>query len=354
MEVLLSILEWFTYISVSLLMGWVILGYVDDTQKPIISASKNLPMWFAASIPVAAFGNILSLTLTLSNEQSVAQTLFLIVTETRVGQAWFVLLFVSILVALSIYLESHRHIQLGFSVGVLLALSYASHAASQNIWVGLGAHLVHFLTVAVWAGIVFYVGWFVKEDKHWQAFLKWFTPLAVGCVVLAFSTGFLLMWLIVGFDHYVDAWATPYGHALLLKHITIIPLLLFAVINGFLSRKVNQEQHYSPIHWIRAESIVLLLVFLWTGMMTTQSPPIDIEHIATHSTIFPFIYGRPVSLPLEIEVTMISILFLGISLLFALYLIVSFYKKMNSWMSIVCSFLLVFALYISVLTSIRL
>ncbi|MBM7703839.1 copper resistance D family protein [Metabacillus iocasae] len=350
---MLTILEWLTSISVSILLGWSILLYIPENKKPPLRVPEKLLIVFALFIPLFAFGNVWSVAVALSGQQQVTKTLFLVVTETRVGQAWFVLTFLAMLLALSLYLQSYKHIQMTFTIGLLLALSYSSHAASQNVWIGLGAHLIHFLTVATWAGIVFHVGWFAKPNKQWKAFLSWFTPIAIACVVLSFSTGLLIMWLIVGLDQYVNSWSTPYGHALLLKHLTIAPLLLFAIINGLLSRKVQHNHHFSPIHWIRGESIILLLVFLWTAIMTTQSPPLNIEHIATHSMIFPLIYGQSVSLPLQIEVTVMGVLFLAIALLFASYLVIGVYKKMNVWMSVLCSFLLIFALYISVLTSIR-
>ncbi|MFP7737629.1 copper resistance D family protein, partial [Priestia aryabhattai] len=231
-------------------------------------------------------------------------------------------------------------------------IAYASHAASASALSGMLSHSLHILAVGLWGGVVLIVATFSKETSNWKRFLSWFTPFAIACFVLLSLSGFISMVVIMGLSNYVNSWATDYGQSLLLKHITIIPLLAFAVINGFLMKKTIKHPEYKPVMWIRAESIILLIIFLFTAIMVTQSPPTNISHMAMDSSILPFIYGKQVTLPLTFHVTIVGILFLFVALLFFVYLLICFYKK-TVWLSVLSAGLFVFAFYIAMMTSIQ-
>jgi putative copper resistance protein D len=117
-------------------------------------------------------------------------------------------------------------------------------------------------------------------------------------------------------------------------------------------KKAIKHPEYKPVMWIRAESIILLIIFLFTAIMVTQSPPTNISHMAMDSSILPFIYGKQVTLPLTFHVTIVGILFLFVALLFFVYLLICFYKK-TVWLSVLSAGLFVFAFYIAMMTSIQ-
>ena len=45
------------------------------------------------------------------------------------------------------------------------------------------------------------------------------------------------MTIVVDYKDYANSWMLPYGQALLIKHLLIIPLLAYAFINSVLIRK---------------------------------------------------------------------------------------------------------------------
>jgi putative copper resistance protein D len=131
---------------------------------------------------------------------------------------------------------------------------------------------VHFLAVSVWIGILFVVSWFSSDEANWKPFLRWFSPVAIIAVLAAIAAGIILMTFTT--PEYVNAWMLPYGQLLLIKHLLIVPLLLFAYSNGFLyKQKITRSEGFSPKRWLRAESVIALLVLAVTGMLGQQTPP---------------------------------------------------------------------------------
>ena len=49
------------------------------------------------------------------------------------------------------------------------------------------------------------------------------------------------------FEDYPNSWMLPYGQALLIKHLLIIPLLVYAVINSILMKKKLDKGYYTLI-----------------------------------------------------------------------------------------------------------
>lgn len=73
---------------------------------------------------------------------------------------------------------------------------------------------------------------------------------------------------------YTNSWLFPYGQALLIKHILIIPLLIYAIINGiFVKRKIKRDPNFNPKTWTRIECIIILLIFTVTAVLGQQAPP---------------------------------------------------------------------------------
>ena len=120
---------------------------------------------------------------------------------------------------------------------LIQAFGWSSHASSYDQVKGFYNHSAHFTAVSVWAGILFVVSWFSKNHSNWLNFLKWFTPVAIVCFISTIMTGFILMTFAVEFKDYPNSWMLPYGQALLIKHLLIIPLMIYAMINSILIKR---------------------------------------------------------------------------------------------------------------------
>ncbi|TXK89880.1 hypothetical protein FVE24_14620 [Parageobacillus sp. SY1] len=80
--------------------------------------------------------------------------------------------------------------------------------------------------------------------------------------------------MLVGVDlsDYINSWVLPYGQMLLLKHISIIPLLAFALINGILLRRLSAQPNLNIRAWLKAETIIITVIFFFTSILGTSSP----------------------------------------------------------------------------------
>jgi hypothetical protein len=121
------------------------------------------------------------------------------------------------------------------------------------------------------------VSWYSKNKENWLLFLKWFTPLAILCLIAVIGSGLTLMKFVVDYSEYTTSWVLPYGQALLLKHLLIIPIVAYAFINSILvKRRMVKDESFNPIPWAKDESVILWLVFSATAFLGQQSPPHDI------------------------------------------------------------------------------
>src|SRR5699024_6007126 len=122
--------------------------------------------------------------------------------------------------------------------------------------------------------------------------------------------------LAVEVEDYQNAWLMPYGQTILIKHLIILPLLLFAYINGILiRRKLQCGDMINPIPWAKAESVVLLLIFAATGILGQQEPPHSIEAYLRGtgvSEIFNYFYAGEIfpAMQLQFDFNLLGLLFM--------------------------------------------
>ena len=161
---------------------------------------------------------------------------------------------------------------------LILALGWSSHASSIEQWKGFVVHTIHFLAVTIWVGILFVVSWASKNHLNWMKFLRWFTPVALICFFITVISGLFLMTVVIDYKDYANSWILPYGQALLIKHLLIIPLLAYVFINSILIRKkIKNNDNFNPRPWTKAESLIVFLIFSATAVLGQQEPPHDIE-----------------------------------------------------------------------------
>ncbi|WP_251028156.1 copper resistance D family protein [Bacillus sp. ISL-77] len=271
------------YLCFSLIIGSFLLYMVPSSKRPDIIVPKGALMTAAGGIAILSFVPVLQLILFLYEDIGLSQTFKSVLFTFEVGQAWiFSYLFANVLFIFIVWFDYrnkriYAFIGLLFSLFLILGLGWASHASSLDQWKGFITHTSHLTAVTVWVGILLVVSWFSKDYSNWLNFLRWFTPVAITCLTVTIVTGLILMTFVVDINDYVRTWVLSYGQALLIKHLLIIPLIAYAIINGILiRRKLKTNTAFNPKPWTRVESIVILLVFSATAALGQQSPPHDI------------------------------------------------------------------------------
>ncbi|MFC5591479.1 copper resistance D family protein [Sporosarcina soli] len=352
------------YLCFSLLMGAFIIQFIPERLKPEISISKRLLQLAVLGVVIFSVAPVIRIILFLYEDIGLMLTMQNVLTGFEVGKAWnitvilaiFFYLFVSLFPVLKSKVLSG--ISLAFTFVLLLALGWASHGASLTVWSGFVFHSLHFLAVTVWIGILLIVGWCSKNQENWLAYLKWFTPLAIACFLTIVGTGFFLMTLVIDVNEYGDVWMLSYGQALLVKHLTIIPVLFFAFINGFwMKRKLKRQEQINPIPWLKFESVLLFFTFDSTGVLGQQEPPHSIEITLAGSgpsAIFDYFYTGIIepSMRLQFGYNTLNILFFIVAIIFLWLIVYSFRKKTPAIVPFFMGMFSVLSLYFGLMASV--
>lgn len=350
------------YLCVAISIGYFILTIVPKKHQPTINVPLSVLVIAIIGIAIFSFFPILQNVLFLATRIGFAEAFQSVIFTFETGKAWMLTLTVSTVIFLFILMFDEQRnklyglVGLAISIVLILTLGWSSHASSiDRVWGFIGDSL-HLLAVSVWIGILFVVSWFSKNTAQWLKFLKWYTPVAIICLLVTTFTGILLMNFMVDWEEYTRSWLIPYGQALLWKHLFIIPLLAYALINGiFIKWKLNKKPGFDPRPWVKVESAIILLIFSATAALSEQSPPketaIKDENV---SPLFNAIYQGQVypdmTVQLSLNITSISLLVLGI--LFLVLSIFSFTRKAPAVFSFLMSICLVICLYLSLMFSI--
>ncbi|RFU62032.1 copper resistance D family protein [Peribacillus glennii] len=345
------IAEFITYLLFSVLVGHAALQFVPAKYKPEVFIPVPFLLLSALGIIFFTFFPVLQVILYFQESIGLGSAALSVLTDFQVGKAWIFIGFAATFLYLTIYAHGSKYLQALWLVLMIMAIGYASHVSSLSFWYGLINHSIHFVVAASWVGILLNVAWFSTDNNNWGRFLRWFTPFAVICLVMIIVSGLLVMFLIVEPKAYMKAWVLPYGQMLLLKHISIIPVVVFAVINGILSKKGKDFYDLRP--WIKAETIVLMIVFFFTGVMGTLSPPHEadltvstegaarwVELLINKEIVSPFQAG--------LSPSSLSVLFLFISILFLLCMIISHRRKLP-FLGVVFACCLIVAIYMALM-----
>lgn len=357
--------ETLLYLCFSLLMGSFILLLTPINKRPTIKISKR---WLQLSILGIVFLSlfpIIRLILFLYEDIGLKLTIENVVGGFAVGQAWTVTLFISIIfylyVSIFFVFTSRKHLifSILFTLLLVLSLGWASHSASLTEWSGFVANTLHFLAVTIWVGILIVISWFSVNHQNWSAFLKWFTPVAISSLIVITGTGLFLMTLVLDFNEYANSWLIPYGQALLIKHLIVIPIVLFAFINGVWMRKrIKLDTQINPLPWVKAESGFLLLIFSATAILGQQEPPHSIESMVSGnglSSIFGSLYSGVITNPINVsfDINLMGLLYFVLSISFLLLTVVVFVKKAPSVMAFIMSVLCIVSLYLGLMISVN-
>ncbi len=356
--------ETLLYLCFSLIIGSLIFSLIPSSKKPEIFIHKRWIQISILGIVVFSLFPVIRLVLFLYEDIGLMMTIQNVISTFEVGQAWSFTLFVSIAFYLYVSIipiftkKIHTVISLTFSIMLLLALGWASHSASLNEWSGFIAHSLHFLAVTIWVGLLLVVSWFSLNHENWLAFLKWFTPVALGCLLVISITGYFLVTLVIDLTSYPNSWILPYGQSLLIKHLILIPILFFSCVNGiWIKRKIQKDPTFNPRNWVKAESFTLLLIFSATALLGQQEPPHDIGAVAGSngmSKLFSTVYSESISLPIDayMDFSMLGTLFFALSLCFLCFAWIATVKKFSPLLAFSMSILCIISMYLGLMNSV--
>ncbi|OZS78677.1 copper resistance protein CopD [Tetzosporium hominis] len=356
--------ETLLYLCFSLLIGTFVIALIPASKRPPINIGKRWLQGSILGIVLFSMFPIIRLVLYLYEDIGLLLTVQNILTDFEIGKAWIYTLYVSIVFYLYVSIfpvqvkRLHTFTAIIFTIALALLLGWASHSASLTEWSGFVVHSVHFLAVITWVGILLVVSWFSFTAANWLSFLNWYTPVAFASLAVIIVSGIFMMNLVVEINDYPNSWIVPYGQALLIKHLIIVPILVFALVNGFIiKRKLHIGISINPLPWVRSESIFLLLIFSATAVLGQQEPPHNIESMVTSngmSKVFNTIYMGPINAPInaDLNITVLGCLFFLISLCFATLIGVTLKKKASILAVFLLSLLLAFSLYLGMMNSV--
>lgn len=351
--------ETLLYLSFSLFIGGLILRIVPERLQPELRIPPHLLLCCIIGIGLLSFFPLMRTALAFSETSSLPffSVLASVIRNFETGRAWiWTLILCAALLCLLLFADLRtswpaRALAGALTAGLYLAYGWASHAAGLSAIWGMLAQTLHFAAVTTWLGLLFYLGWFSRPagadtdrsaeraakkatqraaDKlpgrfaeRWLAFLGWFTPLSVGCVGAAAASGLYLMKL-VSPSGYVSSWSSSYGQALLIKHLLLLPVLMFALVNGFLMKRSMIRAAAAletgggvpdPRLFVQIESIFALLVLSATSFLGMQNPPhLPEETGGNLSPLFRAVYSGKWSeqltsaVPLHLHLTVPSLL----------------------------------------------
>jgi putative copper export protein len=349
------------YSCFSLLLGSFILNLIPKNARPEIWIPKGVLLAAALGIILFSFLPVLKIVLYLYEDLGLAYTLKSVLTNFEVGKTWISMGFISLI--LFIYLIPIKLEQkplfsltgLAFTLILIASLGWSSHAASLSKMAGFFIHTAHFLAITTWVGILMVVSWFSRNHDHWLKFLKWFSPVAILCLVITTLTGISLMTFHMELSDYVSVTAITYGQTLLIKHIAILPLLAYAFINSFLIRKrLQKDSSFNPLPWAKLESMIVLIVFSITGALGQASPPHELDSMIRAegaSKLFSFFHPGTINFPIHFSPGFVSLALFLIAILFLALVIVTFIKKAPKALSLVMSLLFIISGYLGFMLS---
>lgn len=347
MIIFTSVADLLLYTAFCFIAGSVLLTFVPQSHKPVIQERKGLLILSVFGIMLFSLAPVIELLFFLDGG---FETFISLIFNYRIGHSWVITAMISLLLGITVYFGGSKFMLACYTFALLLAVGFFSHASTISLWGGFFSFTIHFLVLVLWAGVLLQVAWFSKGEE-WQRFLKWFTPFASVCVALLLVSGFVIMLFFVSATDYGSSWVLPYGQLLLLKHLSILPLLLAAAINGLLNKRRVYEKA-----WLKAESILLFVTLALTAFMSKQAPPHDINDTFRVEGAAPFIEALkgPQYIPLRAmpDFTLNGLLLLGIALIFLVLIPLSYKRNLPAALSVLFGICFIAAAYGGLMLSI--
>lgn len=277
MELLVIISQALLYLCFSVLAGSFLLLLVPGDFRPALRIPKRLLLASAIVLPIAAFVPVLDIILFIAPRIGLVESIQSVLTTYTAGTSWDFTLLGSIILVLLIafaYSEKTSFAFIGtlLTFGLILPIAWSSHAGSLDPAIGIISDFIHLAAVSIWVGMLVIIGWFSVNHENWLKFLSWFSIVAFSCLGATILSGLFMMDVIV--ENYIVSWMTSYGQGLLVKHLFMLPLLFYALVNGIIMKfKLAKNPLFNPKPWIRLESFILFAIFTITAVYSQQPPP---------------------------------------------------------------------------------
>lgn len=355
--------ETLLYLCFSLLAGTFILRWIPTNSKPTINISISLQLIAVFGIALLSFIPLIQLIMHVAGMEGIGSAVESILLTFRIGNAWLFTFIICIATAFYITIFGNEHRQI-FIIGELfllflltIGIAWSSHAASIEGAYGIAIHTMHVLAVSVWSGVLLIVSWFSLNSSNWLGFLRWFHPTAIGCFLLIIVSGILLMNVTTAGTDYTDTFLVSYGQSLLLKHLFIIPLILYALINGFwMKQRIKKDPTFNPKPWVRVEFFIITIIFIITGALNEQSPPMNLENLIEHGGYAPLLnmfYDRSLDgSKVALIATDTGLFFAAIAFLCLVGSLYIYRMKKNAALSFLVSVIFVVMAYFAIIQSI--
>ena len=359
MQLLVIISQILLYVCFAVLFGYYILSIVPLAHRPSISVPKRFLYWSVVGVLVGGFIPALYVVTFIAPRIGIIDSFVTVLTVYTVGQAWLAAVIIGaiMLICMKLWHESskvlYNLIQIVLLIGLVATVAWSSHASSVNFALGFSSDLLHLLSVSIWVGTLLVLSWFATSSENWIAFLKWFTPVAALCFSITILSGIFLLEAMI--PSYTDAWAVNYGQGLLIKHLFIIPLAFYALMNGvFVKARMEKNPMFNPIPWARLESVLLVVIFTITAIFSQQSPPMHSISASDVSTIFKLTYSGDIisGLTVGLGVNWFTILFVLLTFVFIVLSIIAFVKKAPTWLCFIFACGIVFSAYLTLMYSV--
>ncbi|MGL4608635.1 MAG: copper resistance D family protein [Trueperaceae bacterium] len=242
------------------------------------SPSRILQISILFGFALLLLGSVASLAQTVTNVLGRFDPTFIwrYANATQHGSMTFLRLGLAVMLLL-LFLMSRWHNLRGvlFSLtglGFLYTFSVLSHASTMRGLPATVADLIHLAAATVWVSAVL----FSVLHKNWtttgfEITIKRVSSLALVCVALLVGTG--IYTTLTHLETWTLLFSTKYGRVLLLKLGVFSLVLVLAALNRwyFMPRLLERSTlfHYALL----AESLLLILVLLITGLLTVSPLP---------------------------------------------------------------------------------
>ncbi|GKU78889.1 copper resistance D family protein [Paenibacillus sp. L3-i20] len=351
--------ETLLYLSLAFTGGYIFLLFIPERSKPQIKVPIDVFQYALLGIPLFSFATILRTVFSLTDfaeNLTFLELLLIVLKDYDFGNAWVWNLIICTAMFIVTMVSSARANWFKWALALTWCLSiiahgWASHPASfSNI--GLLSQSVHVAAISIWLGILIIVAWFTKGEWNWKAFVRWFTPVSIGSMILITLAGISMMFIIV--DNYINSWGINYGQALLLKHLVFLPMLLLAFMNGFMTKLTNDGRNEPRLQWwLRAETVIALIILIITAFMGVQEPPHEGEfEDPSPSALFLFLNGSVSDLSLQWHWNLPSVacILLGI---ISVGLLMMSYKQENRKLFILLTCIIIVFLFFGLLLAVQ-
>ena len=341
--------QFILYISLAVLMGAFVLYCIPETIRPKVQISSKWLFVSAVLLPIVSFVPNLQLLTILTPQFGLIDSIGMLLTKFKVGHSWLALVGFTLLLLLIIHQFAKRPSKLiavmmiFILIAIMAAIGYISHAGSMTGLIGSLLDFVHLLAVSVWLGILILISFFSKDAHNWEAFLKWFSPVALVSFTAIALSGVLMTDTIV--PNYVTSWSSDYGQFLFIKHVLLVPLTAIILANSLLIKLKMNKPLFEPRTWVRIETILLVLILFITALYSEQQPPSFL--VQEISPFFELFYSGAIEEGMRayLQMTGIGIAFFLLTVLFIALVIISYMKQLPIIVSIALTFAIALCFY---------